>query len=145
MSDLLLLNGLESGLVSATLTQTEFDEVSVVASGTLAASTTVPHSGSSYALNAATGATNGVSYGGWDWGSDEATIYVHMWVRFAAVPAAITAFASIVDSAGNQVCSLRSDAAGHWQVYNNGDATAYTGTGPVIIAGLFYRVELKLF
>ncbi len=144
MTDLLLANGFETGLASSTLTTTEFDEVSVVSGAAFQTTNTPRMLTGGYSLQAGTGSTSGVAYGGWDWGSDQATIYALLYVNFDSVPSAITAFASIVDSAGNLIASLRVNASGHWEVYNYGNSTAYDDTGGAVVGNVWYRVELKL-
>ncbi len=143
MSDLLLANSFETGLNTSTLANSEFDAVSVVAGGTLAVNSTARVGG--YSLNTATGVTSGVSYGEWDWGSNEATVYVHLFVRFGSVPGVITAFASIYDTTPALIGDLRVNASGLWEFFNNGDSTAYTSTGLAILANMWYEIELKLF
>lgn len=148
MADLLIANGFETGLISSTLSQTEFDALSVVAGGTFAANSTANNTrgaGSAYSLETATAGTSGVAYAEWDWGSNEATIYLHLWVRFNAVPGAITYFASIYDTTPAVIGDLGINASGNWIFKNAGDATTYTSTGFVILANVWNRIELKLF
>lgn len=146
MSDLLIANGLETGLISTTLTQTEFDALSVVAGGTFQAGTgTNVRSGSSYSLQTATGGTSGVAYAEWDWGSNEATLYSHLCVMFPTVPSAITYFASVYDTTPAVIGDLGVNASGNWIFKNAGDATTYTSTGFVVLANVWNRIELKLF
>lgn len=148
MADLLLSNGLETGLITSTVTQTEFDAVSVGASATFQstnANSNTRGGGSIYALQAATGGSSVVSYGEWDWGSDENTIYIHLWVMFPTVPSAITYFASLYDSTPAVIGDLGVNASGNWIFKNAGDATTYTSTGFIVVASQWYRIELKLF
>lgn len=133
-----------TGLVSSTLVQTDFDAVSVGASATLAASAIIVRGLNSYSVSALTGASSVVCYGDRDWGSDEATIYACLYVRFTVVPTAITSYFSILDSTPAAIVDLRVSAAGLWSIYNYGNTTTYTSTGPAVVAAVWYRVELKL-
>lgn len=145
MTDLLECLGFETGLISSTLTETEFDAVSVGASGVLQASTTAK---SRYALQAATGGSSVVSYGERDWGSDQATAYYELYVMFGAVPSAVTSFFSLYDSTPAAILDLRVNASGVFCLYNYGDTTTYTATNAngfcTVVANLWYRIELKL-
>lgn len=138
--------GFETGLVTATLTETELDAVSIGASATLQASSTIARTPlSRYSLQAATAGSSVVAYGERDWGSNQATICLELYVRFTAVPAAVTSFASLYDSTPAAICDLRVNASGNWCLYNYGDTTTYTGTGQIVVAGQWYRIELKLY
>lgn len=138
--------GFETGRISNTASQTEADAVSVGASATFAAETQIVHTSLSlYSLGVATGASSVVAYFERDWGSNQATICFECYVRFTAVPAAVTYFASIYDSTPAVILDIGVNASGNWIVKNAGNATTYTGTGPVLLAATWYRIELKLY
>lgn len=137
----------ESGIASATLSANEADASSIGASASCQVATTAQYLRgpfSAYALVASTGASSVVAYHERDWGSDEATIYGEVYVCFNAVPAAITYFLSIYDSTPAVILDIGVNASGNWIVKNAGDATVYTSTGPAVVAGRRYRLELKL-
>lgn len=136
-----VIQGWQTGISSATLADHEADAVSVVASGVLT------HVGNNpcletYALQAATGATSGVSYEETDWGVDDTEVYVCAHVKFSAVPSAITAFLSVTDSTPTQLFSLRVNASGFWQLNDNANSTIYTSTLKQPLAGIYHRVEI---
>lgn len=135
-----LIGGHETGLISTTLTTTEYTAVSNAAGSTFAAVSNQSQS-SLYALSTATGGTNGVSYGEIDWGVDATIVYGMVKVMFPAVPAAITAVIAITDSAPTQLFAIRVNASGFWQVNNNANSTVYTSTVYKPVAGVWHRVE----
>lgn len=138
-----LIASLETGLISTSVaTATEFDAVSVVASGTLSLNSSNASGCELYGLQAATGATSGVSYGEIDWGVNDAEVYIIAWVKFPTVPSAITAFLSIVDSGGTQLFAARVNASGFWQLNNNANSTVYTSTVNKPVAAVMHRVEI---
>lgn len=134
-----LIGSADSGIASATVTDTEYDAVSVVAGGTLTANST--YQAGLYSLQAATGGTSGVSYGEIDWGADDAIIYLMTKVMFPAVPSAITAFLAVTDSVPTQLFALRVNASGFWQVNCNANATVYTSTKGKPLANVLHRIE----
>lgn len=136
------IGGAETGLNSATATASEFDAVSVVAGGTFASDSGYTAAGSLYSLKAQTAGTAGVSYGEIDWSSDDQIIYVCVWVKFLAVPSAITAFLSVTDSVPTQLFSLRVNASGFWQLQNDANSTTYTSTTQKPLANVWHRVEV---
>lgn len=136
-----LIGSHETGIASATLTDTEYTGVSVVAGGTLNPSISNQGQPSLYCLQAATSGTNGVAYAELDWGSDETIVYGMVKVKFTAVPSAITGVIAVTDSAGTQLFSIRVNASGFWQVNNNANATVYTSTVYKPVAGVWHRVE----
>lgn len=131
-----------------TITDSEFDAISVGAGGSISFDGTWILNraiGSFYCFKAQTGGSSVVAYGERIWGSDQATICYEIYVRFIAVPSAITSFATILDSANNAIIDLRVNASGNWSIYNYGNTTTYTGTGQPVIAGYLYRLQVKLF
>lgn len=134
-----------SGLVSTSdVLATQFDAISVGVNGTLTY-TSAPSQFCPYYLQASTGGSSVVAYGERVWDADQATFCLVIYVYFAAVPSAVTSFASVLDSANNGICDLRVNASGNWALYNYGDATLYTSTGKIILASQWYRIEVKMF
>lgn len=94
-----------------------------------------------FPLRAYTGGSSVVSYGEIDWGYDDAEIYIEFYVYFDTVPTAITAFFSVTDSVPTQLFSLRVNASGYWQVYDNANTTAYTSTTHKVSQYTRHRIE----
>lgn len=136
-----LIGSHETGLNAATLTDTEYTAISIVASGTLTAAVSNQFQPSLYCLQAATAGSSGVSYAEIDWGVDAAVIYGMVMVMFPTVPSAITGVIAITDSTPTQLFGIRVNASGFWQVNNNANATVYTSTVYKPVAGVWHRVE----
>lgn len=135
-----LIGSHETGLINTTLTDTEYTAISNAAGSTFAAVSN-QNQPSLYALQTATGGTNGVSYAEIDWGVNSQIVYGMVKVMFPAVPSAITGIIAVTDSTPTQLFSIRVNASGFWQVNNNANATVYTSTLYKPVANVWHRIE----